>query len=82
MAKKLDVLRDTPLQELEAKIVELRAELSKERAQAASGTKAEKPAKIRDTRRHIARILTIINERKIKSMEQNTKGKVTAGVKK
>ena len=65
MSKKLDALRDAPIEELESQIVSLKVELSKEKAQTASGTRAEKPAKIRDARRQIARVLTIINERKI-----------------
>lgn len=64
MAKKLEALRDSAIQELEAKLVELKSTLSKEKAQVASGTRAEKPAKIRNARRQIARILTIIREKK------------------
>ena len=61
--KKLAVLRDNSVEELEAKLVELKNELSKEKAMIASGTRAEKPSKIRNTRRQIATILTIINEK-------------------
>ena len=50
--------------ELEAKLLDLRAELSKEKSLIASGTRAEKPAKIKELRRDIARILTIINQKK------------------
>ncbi|MEK6958198.1 MAG: 50S ribosomal protein L29 [archaeon] len=64
MVKKLAVLRDNSVEELEAKIVDLKNLLSKEKAMVSSGTRAEKPSKIRNTRRQIARILTIINEKK------------------
>ena len=64
-SKKLAVLRDNSTEELEAKILELKTELSKEKAIIASGTRAEKPAKIRNIRRQIARILTILNEKNI-----------------
>ncbi|HIH10221.1 MAG TPA: 50S ribosomal protein L29 [Candidatus Diapherotrites archaeon] len=62
--KKLVPLRDNSAEELGGKLVGLRNELSKERAQISSGTRAEKPSKIRNTRRQIARILTIMNEKK------------------
>ena len=64
-SKKLAVLRDNSVEELEAKLLELKTELSKEKAIVASGTRAEKPAKIRELRRQIARILTILNEKNI-----------------
>ena len=80
MTKKVDLLRELGPQELESKIVELRAELSKEKAQVASGMRAEKPAKIRNARRQIARILTILNEkaRKQAAAGQKKLGAATA----
>ncbi len=65
--KRLEALRDSSIKELEAKLMELKATLSKEKAQVASGTRAEKPAKIRNARRGIARILTIIREKRAKA---------------
>lgn len=61
--KKLVTLRDNSIEELEEKLVGLKSELSKEKALIASGTRAEKPSKIRNTRRQIARLLTIIKEK-------------------
>ncbi|MEM4256950.1 MAG: 50S ribosomal protein L29 [Candidatus Diapherotrites archaeon] len=61
--KKLLPLRDKSIEELEAEIVQLRTELGKEKASIAHGTRAEKPAKIKNIRRRIARILTIISEK-------------------
>ncbi len=79
MAKKLEALRDSAAQELEVKLVELKTTLSKEKAQLASGTRAEKPAKIRNARRQIARILTIIHEKKFNAGA--AKAKAAAGKK-
>jgi len=45
--------------DIEQKVVELKQELSKERASIASGTKSENPGKIRKLRRDVARLLTI-----------------------
>ena len=61
--KKLVQLRDNSVEDLEEKIVDLRGVLSKEKAVIASGTRAEKPSKIRNTRRQIARLLTLVNEK-------------------
>ncbi|VVB76349.1 50S ribosomal protein L29 [uncultured archaeon] len=46
--------------ELNAKAIEMKQELAKERAVIASGTRSEKPGKIRKLRRDIARILTAL----------------------
>lgn len=50
--------------ELEEKIVELKQDLTKERATIASGTKSENPGKIKKIRRDIARIFTVLNTKK------------------
>jgi large subunit ribosomal protein L29 len=47
----------------ERQVAELRSELAKEKAVAASGTRPENPGKIRAMRRNIARFLTVINEK-------------------
>ncbi len=51
--------------EIIAKIKELRLELAKERAIAASGARPEKPRKIRNIKRDIARMLTILKEKEV-----------------
>ncbi|MAG18034.1 MAG: 50S ribosomal protein L29 [Candidatus Diapherotrites archaeon] len=61
--KRLATLRDNSVEELEGKLVDLKNVLSKEKAMVASGTRAEKPSKIKNTRRQIARILTIVAEK-------------------
>gem|GEM_PF-1199294 len=53
-----------PVSEAEKQVAELRAELAKERAVAAGGTRPENPGKIRGVRKSIARLLTVINEKK------------------
>jgi large subunit ribosomal protein L29 len=50
-------------EELENRLEQLRAELRKEEASVASGTRPENPGRMKETRRTIARILTIMNEK-------------------
>ena len=57
-AKELKGLSKTELSE---KLVELRKELMREYAQLSTGTIPKSPAKLSQTRRHIARIKTIMN---------------------
>ena len=56
-------IRDLSVEEMKAKIRELRAELARTRATAAAGGSLENPARIRELRRTIARILTIMKEK-------------------
>ena len=58
-------LRELPTEKLIEKLREARLELMKLRAKKALGT-LEKPAMIRNTRKLIARILTVLNERRVK----------------
>lgn len=51
--------------EIEKKLQEIRAELSKEMAAVASGTRPENPGRIKELRRTIARILTIKKEMEV-----------------
>ena len=68
MSKKLAEFRALSAEELNHKIVELRTDLAKEKAQASSGTKAHNPGKIGKTKKTIARFLTILKE---KSLSRN-----------
>ncbi|HDJ96717.1 MAG TPA: 50S ribosomal protein L29 [Candidatus Aenigmarchaeota archaeon] len=63
-AKKIREMSDN---ELKKKLSELRLELSKERGQVAMGGTVKNPGRIRELRKSIARILTILRERKIKT---------------
>ena len=58
-------IRKMNLEERENKLIELRAELSKQRALIAAGGALENPTKARLLRRTIARLLTIMREEEI-----------------
>jgi large subunit ribosomal protein L29 len=64
MTKKHQELLNMGNKELTDKAIELKQELAKERAVIASGTRSEKPGKIRKLRREIARILTALTMKK------------------
>ena len=75
---KLSEIRSMDLVSLGDKVKELKAELAKEKAMVAGGTRPEKPGKIRTLRKTIARILTVANEkeRQQKKKELNQKNEV------
>ena len=60
---KLRVLREMNDKDLSEKLDELSSELTKLRSEGAKGTLKKETASIRWTRRDIARIKTILNER-------------------
>ncbi|HEX7259235.1 MAG TPA: 50S ribosomal protein L29 [Nitrososphaeraceae archaeon] len=62
---KLSTLREMNDHDLEDKLLELKADLSKLRSEGAKGTLKKESSSIRWARRDIARILTLINERQI-----------------
>ena len=62
---KLSTLRELNDQDLEDKLLELKADLSKLRSEGAKGTLKKESSSIRWVRRDIARIHTLITERKI-----------------
>jgi large subunit ribosomal protein L29 len=57
-------IRAMSLEEMSAKVRELRSDLARARATAAAGGSLENPARIRELKRAIARILTIMNEKR------------------
>jgi len=61
---KLNTLREFNDEDLRAKLLELKADLSKLKSESAKGTLKKETGNIKWTRRAIARIITIINERK------------------
>lgn len=65
---RLKDLRGMSSEELTEKMRELRIELSREKGASASGTKPENPGKIKEMKKTIARILTILNQRKKKEV--------------
>lgn len=56
-------IRDMNIEEMKAKLRELREELARSYATAAAGGSLENPARIRELRRAIARVLTIMREK-------------------
>ena len=69
MTKKvMSELRGMSSDALELRLAELKAELAKERSLIASGTRPESPGKIRKLKKSVARLLTILNERKAKEV--------------
>lgn len=63
---KLKTIREMNDDDLSGKLTDLRTDLSKIRSEAAKGTLKKKTGSVKYIRRDIARILTILNERKIK----------------
>ncbi|MBS7654386.1 MAG: 50S ribosomal protein L29 [Candidatus Bathyarchaeia archaeon] len=55
-------IRKMPREEREKRLNDLRAELAKLKTMIESGGSVEKPARIKEIRRTIARILTVNNE--------------------
>ncbi len=56
-------IRSLTVEEIENKLIELKDKLFKQKLQKALG-QADNPYKIKNTRRDIARLLTILNEKK------------------
>jgi large subunit ribosomal protein L29 len=59
-------MRAMTKEELEERVIELKQELAKERSTIASGTRSEKPSKIKNIKKDIARLLTVMNTKEIK----------------
>jgi len=58
-------IRDMSDSELSAKLFEFQKELNSERGMLASGGRTSNPGKISELRRSVARVLTIMQERKL-----------------
>jgi large subunit ribosomal protein L29 len=59
----LKKIREEPLEQLKKRLNDLRLELMKERGFVASGRPIKDTSKIKNLKRNIARILTVIRER-------------------
>lgn len=57
-------IRGLSVQEMKEKLVELKKELMKENVNKATGGAPSNPGKVKELKRTIARILTIMNEKK------------------
>ena len=62
---KMREIRELDTNAAKENLVQARADIAKSRAQSASGTKQEKPGKIKQERKTIARLLTLIREREL-----------------
>ncbi|MDD4503290.1 MAG: 50S ribosomal protein L29 [Clostridiaceae bacterium] len=65
---KANKVRDMSVNELEHKLVELKGELFNLRFQMATG-QLDNPIRVRDVRKSIARIKTILREKELKSVQ-------------
>ena len=61
---KMKEIRGMPPEEKARRIVELKTELARQRTMVEAGGALENPSRIREIRKTIARILTVINEKK------------------
>ncbi|MCX8197164.1 MAG: 50S ribosomal protein L29 [Candidatus Micrarchaeota archaeon] len=71
-------LREFSDAELSKKLIELQKELNAERGLLASGGRTSNPGKIRQLKITIARILTIMHERKLGIKRKNAEGEASA----
>ena len=67
---KANKARDLSVNELEQKLIELKGELFNLRFQMATG-QLENPLKVREVKKSIARVKTILRERELKAVELN-----------
>jgi len=68
MTKEADKLRDVEVDELETKLAEAKEELFNLRFQLVTG-QLDNPMRIKQTRKHVARILTLMRERELEEHE-------------
>ena len=68
-------IRDMPSEERMKKLGELRTEVLRLKTMIKAGGTVEDPARVRELRKTIARILTIENEQKIESRKTKTEEK-------
>jgi large subunit ribosomal protein L29 len=71
-----DEIRDMNIDEMKAKLMELRSELARERAIIASGGSLENPGRVRELKHSIARLLTIIKQTQKKGGARTSAGSV------
>ncbi|MEA4848314.1 MAG: 50S ribosomal protein L29 [Clostridiaceae bacterium] len=65
---KANKVRDLSVKELEQKLIELKGELFNLRFQMATG-QLENPMRVKDVKKSIARIKTILREKELKSVQ-------------
>ena len=67
MPMRMKEIRDMAMEDRQKRINELQAELARQRTTVKAGGAVENPARIREIKRTIARILTVNNEEKKKT---------------
>lgn len=72
---KVKEIRDMSSEERVNRLNEFRTELLRLKTMIKAGGTVENPARIRELRKTIARILTIEHEQKLRLVEEKTKGK-------
>ena len=75
-------IRELTDAELKAKLFEFQKELSSERGMLATGGRAANPGKIRGLKSAVARIMTIMHERKLGVRKETSKKTAAGGAKK
>ncbi|HBC95773.1 MAG TPA: 50S ribosomal protein L29 [Clostridium sp.] len=68
-ARELRELRESSTQDLQAKVMDLKSELFNLRFQLATG-QLENPMRIKEVKKSIAQIKTILREEELRSLEQ------------
>ncbi|HHE67564.1 MAG TPA: 50S ribosomal protein L29 [Candidatus Parcubacteria bacterium] len=63
------------VEEIKARLNELRKELMKENVQVSSGTAPSNPSKIRQTKKNIARLITLLNQKRFSEIKNKLGGK-------
>jgi len=63
---RLNEMRQMDVEVLKGKLAELRNELRVDKGHVASGGKASNPGRIKEMRRSIARVLTVLKEKGVK----------------
>lgn len=68
-AKDLSVVRESSVEELQKKVIDLKAELFNLRFQLATG-QLENPMRVKEVKKSIAQLKTILREKELKVMEK------------
>lgn len=81
MTKQAKKIRELGLQELKAKLEELKINYAKEIVKSKTGAKNEKAVNLRNLRKEIARVLTIISEKEYSAITSEKKSEKKSVVK-
>ena len=68
-AKDLDIVKENSVEELQKKVMDLKAELFNLRFQLATG-QLENPMRVKEVKKSIAQLKTILREKELKVMEK------------